>query len=73
MNFLNIYIHEGRLFVCFVPMVHETYQFGLLTMCCCISFAACFGTLIGTAAVIDNDDPPPFYPSCSHGIKHHTN
>jgi hypothetical protein len=24
MNFLNIYIHEGRLFVCFVPMVHET-------------------------------------------------
>jgi len=24
MNFKNIYIHEGRLFVCFVPMVHET-------------------------------------------------
>jgi hypothetical protein len=24
MKFLNIYIHEGRLFVCFVPMVHET-------------------------------------------------
>jgi hypothetical protein len=23
MNFLNIYINEGRLFVCFVPMVHE--------------------------------------------------
>jgi hypothetical protein len=24
MNFKNIYIHEGRLFVCFVPMVYET-------------------------------------------------
>jgi hypothetical protein len=24
MNYKNIYIHEGRLFVCFVPMVHET-------------------------------------------------
>jgi hypothetical protein len=24
MIFLNIYIHKGRLFVCFVPMVHET-------------------------------------------------
>ncbi len=24
MIFLNIYIHEGRLFICFVPMVHET-------------------------------------------------
>jgi hypothetical protein len=24
MNFLNIYINEGRLLVCFVPMVHET-------------------------------------------------
>jgi len=24
MNFLNIYINEGRLFVCFVPMVDET-------------------------------------------------
>jgi hypothetical protein len=24
MNFLNIYIHEGRLFICFVRMVHET-------------------------------------------------
>jgi hypothetical protein len=24
MNFKNIYIHEGRLLVCFVPMVHET-------------------------------------------------
>ncbi len=24
MNFKNIYMHEGRLFVCFVPMVHET-------------------------------------------------
>jgi len=24
MNFKKIYIHEGRLFVCFVPMVHET-------------------------------------------------
>jgi len=24
MNFKNIYIHEGRLFFCFVPMVHET-------------------------------------------------
>jgi hypothetical protein len=24
MNFKNIYIHEGRLLVCFVPMVYET-------------------------------------------------
>jgi len=24
MNYKNIYIYEGRLFVCFVPMVHET-------------------------------------------------
>jgi hypothetical protein len=24
MSFKNIYIHEGRLFVCFVPMVYET-------------------------------------------------
>jgi hypothetical protein len=24
MNFRNIYTHEGRLFVCFVSMVHET-------------------------------------------------
>ncbi len=24
MNFFKIYINEGRLFVCFVPMVHET-------------------------------------------------
>jgi hypothetical protein len=24
MNFFNDYIHDGRLFVCFVPMVHET-------------------------------------------------
>jgi hypothetical protein len=24
MNFKNIYIHEGMLFICFVPMVHET-------------------------------------------------
>jgi hypothetical protein len=23
--------------------------------------------------VTDNDDPPSFYPSCSHGIKHHIN
>jgi hypothetical protein len=30
---------------------------------CCTSFAACFGTLIKTVVVIDNDDPPPFYPS----------
>jgi hypothetical protein len=73
MNFKNIYIHEGRLFVCFVPMVHETYQFGLLAMCYYISFATCFGISIKTVVVIDNDDPPPFYPSCSYGIKHHIN
>jgi hypothetical protein len=24
MNFKNIYIHEGRLFICFVLMVYET-------------------------------------------------
>jgi hypothetical protein len=24
MNYKNIYIYEGRQFVCFVPMVHET-------------------------------------------------
>jgi len=24
MNSKNIYIHEGMLFICFVPMVHET-------------------------------------------------
>ncbi len=37
-EFLKIYIHEGCLFVCFVPMVHETYQFGLLAVRCCTSF-----------------------------------
>ncbi len=73
MNFKNIYIHEGRLFVCFVPMVHETYKYGLLAVHCCTSFAACFGTSIQTANVIDNDDPPMFYPSCNHRIKHHIN
>jgi hypothetical protein len=50
-----------------------TYQSGLLIVHCCTSFVACFGILIGTAIVIDNDDPPSFYPSCSHGIKHHIN
>jgi hypothetical protein len=73
MDFKNIYIHEGRLFVCFVPMVHETYWFGLLAVCCCSSFATYFGTSFKTIVVTDNDDPPPFYPSCSHGIKHHIN
>jgi hypothetical protein len=73
MNFKNIYIYEGKLFVCFVSMVHETYQFGLLVVRCCISFVACFDTSIGTATIINNVDPPPFYLSCSHGIKHHTN
>jgi len=71
MNFLNIYIHEGRLFVYFVPMVHETYQSGFLAMCCCTSIAACFGTSIKNFVVTNNDHPPSFYPSCSHGIKHH--
>jgi hypothetical protein len=61
------------LFVSFVPMVHETYQSGSLAMCCCTSFAVCFGISIGTVAITDNDDPPLFYPSCSHGIKHHIN
>ncbi len=73
MNFLNIYIHEGCLFVCFVPMIHETYQFGLLVVRCCTSFATCFGISIETTTVTDNDDPQPFYPLCSHGIKHHIN
>ncbi len=73
MNFKNIYIHERRLFVCFVSMVHETYQFGLLVVRCCTSFVACFGTSIGTITVNNNNDPPPFYPSCSHRIKHQIN
>jgi len=57
------------LFVCFVPMVRETYQFGLHRVRCYTSLVACFGTLIGTVVVTDNDDPSLFYPSCSHGIK----
>ncbi len=73
MKFKNIYIHEGRLFVCFVPMVHETYYSRLLVVGCCTSFVTCFGTSIKTNVVINNDDPPPFYSSCSHGIKHHIN
>jgi len=73
MNFLNVYIHEGRLFVCFVPLVHETYQFGLLAMHCYTFVATCFGTSIKTTTIFDNDDSPLFYPSCSHEIKHHIN
>jgi hypothetical protein len=73
MNFKNIYIHKRMLFICFILMVDETYQFGLLVVRCCTSFVACFGTSMKTTVVTDNDDPPPFYPSCSHGIKHHIN
>jgi hypothetical protein len=42
-------------------------------MHCCTSFVACFGTSIGTTTIINNDDPPLFYPSCNHEIKHHIN
>jgi len=73
MNFLNIYIHKGRLFVCLVSMVHETYQSGLFAVHYCTSFAPCFGISIKTDVVTNIDDPPLFYPSCSHGIKHHIN
>jgi len=72
MNFLNIYIHEGRLFVCFVPSVHETLP--IWATCVLLYFlAACFGTSIKTNVIIDNDDSPPFYLSCNRGIKHHIN
>jgi hypothetical protein len=50
-----------------------TYQYGLLAMHCCTSFDAFFGISIRIVVVIDNDDPPLFYPSCNHGIKHHIN
>jgi hypothetical protein len=73
MNFLNIYIHGGRLFVCFVSMVHKTYQYRLLIVRWCTFFVVSFGTSIKTITIINDDDPPPFYPSCSYGIKHHIN
>jgi hypothetical protein len=43
MKCLNIYIHEGRLFVCFVPMVHETKV--IMTQGKLLNFP--FGQLIG--------------------------
>ncbi len=72
-DFLFIFIHEGRLFVCFVPMVHEAYQSGLLALHYYTSFVTCFGTSIKTDVITNNDDPPLFYASYSHGIKQHIN
>ncbi len=63
---------EVCLFVLFQWFMKHT-RYGLLEVCCCTSFANCFGISIKTTVVIDNDDPLSFYPLCNHGIKHHIN